>query len=213
MLLPGFCNIQCNMSTVNNAYYCKKKVSFLIYFICLCLRIVVSNIYIVVFLLCLSLSCVLCHVCPLLPVLLATHMADARHRYQLCTSYVNILKPNCNISNLNRVYKYLGICVGEASLDPVSIPGTTLIIQLVFESFESICNWILFVIIIYDFIYMIQETHMADARHRYQLCRSYVNILKPNCNISNLNRVYKYLIRKLLFLHWHLCRGGIIGSC
>ena len=25
MLLPGFCNIQCNMSTVNNAYYCKKS--------------------------------------------------------------------------------------------------------------------------------------------------------------------------------------------
>jgi hypothetical protein len=43
---------------------------------------------------------------------------------------------------------------------------------------------------------LLLATNMADARHRYRLCTSYVNILKPNCNISNLNRVHRYLIRK-----------------
>ena len=43
---------------------------------------------------------------------------------------------------------------------------------------------------------LLLATNITDARYRYRLCTSYVNILKPNCNISNLNRVYKYLIRK-----------------
>ena len=39
-------------------------------------------------------------------------------------------------------------------------------------------------------------THMADVRYRYRLCTSYIKIVKQTCSISNLNRVYKYLVRK-----------------
>jgi len=49
---------------------------------------------------------------------------------------------------------------------------------------------------------------MADARYRYRLCISYVNILKSHCSISNLYRVYKYLIRKYKIALYELLQIG-----